>query len=77
MKATIEEKGNGFPNIGALIYDAENDAVYRVLGGSGNIATNRGGRGNTIEQDVEYVGCASDISDEEFDEIENYGVTVE
>lgn len=80
IKATITENGNGLPSIGSLCYDANTDTVYRVTGwdGSSNITTHGSGRGNSINVIVDDVGSASDMDDDEWNEIEssNYGVTV-
>lgn len=53
MKATIEESGNGFPNVGDLVYDSENNTVYKIKKIFGQIQTHGGGRGNTINVIIE------------------------
>ena len=78
IRATISENGNGLPSIGALCYDANTDTVYRVTAwdGSDQISTNGPGRGNSVDVIVAEIGAASDVSEEEWDEIEssNYSV---
>lgn len=78
MTATIIENGNGFPNIGEMVYDASTDTIYRITGwdGSDRISTNGPGRGNSVCVIVDGIGSASDLSDEELEIIEsnNYGI---
>ena len=80
IKATIYENGNGFPGIGDLCYDANSDMVYKVKAwdGSDRISTHGGGAGNSVNVIVEEIGCASDIDDDDWEEIEssNYRVVV-
>lgn len=79
-QATITENGNGLPGIGALCYDSSTDTVYRVAGwdGSDRISTNGPGCGNSVNVLLEERGDASDLSGDEWEEIEssNYGVNV-
>lgn len=81
FKATITENGNGFPSIGSLCYDANTDTVYKVVAwdGSDRISTHGGGRGNSVDVILEKRGCASDTTEDEWEDIEssNYGVDVE
>lgn len=78
--ARIHENGNGLPNIGELCYDPSTDSVYRIIAwdGSDRISTHGPGVGNSVDVVVEYVGAASDITDEEWEGISsaNYTVTV-
>lgn len=77
--ATITENGNGLPSIGALCCDASSDSVYRVAKYDPDLISTHGpGCGNSIDVLLEYVGRASDLTDEEWDAIEsdNYGVTI-
>lgn len=80
ITARITENGNGLPSIGELCYDSSTDSVYRITGwdGSDRISTHGPGVGNSVDVELEYVGSASDTTEEQWEEIEssNYGVTV-
>lgn len=80
LKATITENGNGLPRVGELCYDASTDTVYTIVGwdGSDRISTHGPGVGNSVDVLLEERGCASDTTEEEWEEIEssNYRVTV-
>lgn len=76
IKATLTEQGNGFPSNGNLVYDGGTDTAYRVIGSNGRISTHSAGRGNSIEADLEEVGSAGDLSEDEWDEIHPCGVDV-
>jgi len=80
IKATITEQGNGLPSIGDLVYDVSTDTVYAIVGwdGSDRIATNGPGSGNSVNVLLETRGSASDMTDEEWEQIEssNYLVNI-
>lgn len=80
ITARITENGNGLPSIGELCYDSSTDTVYRIIAwdGSDRISTHGPGAGNSIDVVLEYVGSASDASEDDWAAIEstNYGVSV-
>jgi hypothetical protein len=78
MQATIIENGNGLPNVGEMVYDATSDTVYRITASDGRISTNGSGRGNSMTATVEDIGSASDLTDDEWENIEssNYGIVI-
>lgn len=68
ISATITERGNGLPSIGEYVYDSGSDTVYTVVS-MGRIQTGRAA-GNWVDAEVEDTGMsASDLTDEEFDDI--------
>ena len=76
ITARIHENGNGLPSVGELCYDSSSNTVYRVVDLCGNIETHSPGVGNSIIVELEEVGDPSDVTDEEWEEIEsnNYSV---
>ena len=68
MKATIQERGNGFCDIGDYVSEAGN--LYRVTAMGSNIHTGQSGNGeaNTVDAEVEDADW-DDISDAEADSI--------
>jgi hypothetical protein len=69
IEATIIEAGNGLPGVGALVYDAESNTVYRIVASNGRISTNGCGCGNSIDATLEEAGDPSDYSDEEWEAV--------
>ncbi len=68
IRARITERGNGFPNVGDYVYDSATDTVYTVSS-MGRIQT-RQYAGNWVDAELEDTGLsASDLTDEEFDDI--------
>lgn len=76
IEATIVEAGNGLPGVGALVYDAESNTVYRIVSTNGRIATNGPGCGNSIEATLEEAGDPSDYSDGEWEAVSDCRVDV-
>jgi hypothetical protein len=72
ITARLHEQGNGLPSIGELVYDANEGNVYRITGWTnhGNII------GNCIDAELEYVGDASDISEDEWDSMSDVRVVI-
>jgi hypothetical protein len=81
IKATISENGDGLPNIGELCYDSAHDTVYKIVGWDGSFCgsfrTNGPGCGNSVDVVLIEIGEASDMDEEEWESIGNYGVNVE
>lgn len=81
ITARIEEQGNGLPSLGELCYDALTDTAYHIIAwdGTSRISTGGPGRGNSVDVILEEIGSASDLGDEQWEEIEssNYRVTVD
>ena len=76
ITARIYERGNGLPAVGDRVYDAVSDTVYHVARIIGPIHTGAPGAGNYVWAEVEDTGLsASDLSDEEYEDIE-YGIQV-
>lgn len=71
ITARIGEQGNGFPNVGELVYHAETDTLYRVLRYSG-IHTD-GNRGNYIYAEI-MLDDETILTEKEY---ENFSVDVE
>jgi len=67
--AKIIERGNGLPGVGDHAYDGKTDTVYVIRSIDSSIQTGPAGAGNYIWAQVEESGCASDLSEEEFDDI--------
>lgn len=63
MKATITERGNGFPSVGQYVSSVRDGNIYRVTAIVGRIQTHGPGQGNTIEAEVEMADW-TDIDDE-------------
>lgn len=70
-KANIHDSGNGLPSIGSLCYDAATDTVYLVVAwdGSDRISAHGAGVGNSVSVLLEDIGSASDMTDEQWEEI--------
>jgi len=72
----ITEKGQGFPDVGDLVYDGEN--VFRVVSFDSDIMIHENrGRGNYIYATLEWYSHVSDLSNEEWDTILPLGVQKE
>jgi hypothetical protein len=80
--ALVTEQGNGLPGIGAIVYNQETNAVYEVVAwdGSqhGSILTGPPGCGNAVRVLLSEIGDASDLTEDEWQQIEadNYRVNV-
>jgi len=81
IKATITQNGTALPSIGEICYDAMANTVYTITGwdSSDRIGINGPGRGNSVNVLLEKRGCASDITEAEWESIQinNYGVLVD
>ena len=72
----VEERGNGWPDTGDLVYDAGSDQVYRIICDSAAIHTGRPGNGNYCYMEAEHVGPAADLTDAEWDNMVDCGVSI-
>jgi|GEM_PF-6996091 len=76
ITARIYDRGNGLPRVGEHVYHVATDTVYRVARIIGPIHTGAPGDGNHVWAEVEDTGLsASDLSDEEYEDME-YGIQV-
>lgn len=76
IRATIIERGNGFPDVGDRIYDSQTDTIYEILS-MGRIQTQQYA-GNWRDARLEDTGlCASDLDDDEFDSLSDCGLTLD
>lgn len=73
----ITERGNGFPSVGENVYASDTDTVYALTADQGSIHTGSCGEGNYCYMLAEESGDASDLSQEEFDDLREVGVQVE
>jgi hypothetical protein len=70
VNARITERGNGLPDAGDKIYDQTDDTIYLIDSIDGPIHTGQPGAGNYVWAKVSPNGeSASDLSDEEFDDL--------
>ena len=69
----IEEKGNGFPDIGETIYDSRTNSLYEVVSIDSDILTKQG-MANYIYATVKDAGDPTDMTDEEFNDIRPVGI---
>lgn len=70
MQATITEQGNRFPSVGEKVYQSSTDTLYRILAEAEIIHTGlRAGQGNYMNVELEIIGDASDLTEEEFEEL--------
>lgn len=74
----ISERGNGFPSVGERVYDVETDTVYELTADfyGGRISTGSPGSGNYCTMEAVVFGDASDLTDEEFENLREVGVSV-
>jgi hypothetical protein len=72
MKATIVERGNGLPNKGDRVWDADSGDVYRIVS-HGRIQTDRLD-GNYYVAQVRCVGSIHDMSDRAVDALSDCAV---
>lgn len=74
----ISERGNGFPSVGERVYDVETDTVYELTADfyGGRISTDSSGSGNSCTMEAVVFGDASDLTDEEFENLREVGVSV-
>ena len=70
MNAIIQERGNGFADVGDYVVASDTMDLYRVTSVSGDIRTGQTGSGapNTMSATVEPADWG-DLSDEEVDDI--------
>lgn len=75
---TITERGNGFPCVGERVYDLDTDTVYGATADcyGGRIATGSSGSGNSCTMEAVVFGGASDLTDDEFENLRQVGVSV-
>ena len=69
----ISEEGQGFPEVGEIIYDAPNGTLWKVKKIRSGIQT-RQWQANWIIADVTYYGTPFDISEKKFEELRNVGI---